>query len=277
MTNLKILLTVVGTLAVFTLVANIIPQVQSAVPEEIVLTAETTPEELVAIGEEIYSGVGGCTACHGLGTRAPDLIGVAGSVCATRVPGQDCKTYLWESLVNPTAYIVEGFQPIMLDQSRTITEPQLWALVAFLEDQGGTVTVNADDFASALAADTAPAEAAPTEPVDPASIDPVAVARNTGCFACHMYNGEGVELGPPFEDAIGKDPEYIRRAIEDPAADIAEGYESVAGLMAPGLAGLMSPAELDALIQFLVTGEAGGGSGGEEGGGSPGDDSGSGE
>ncbi|MDH3732183.1 MAG: c-type cytochrome [Gemmatimonadota bacterium] len=266
MTNLKILLTIIGTLAVYTLVANIIPQVQSAVPREIVLTAETTPEELVAIGEELYAGVGGCTACHGLGTRAPDLVGVAGSVCETRVPGQDCKTYLWESLVNPTAYVVEGFQPIMLDQSRTIVQPQLWALVAFLQDQGGTVTVNADDFASALAEDTAP-ETAPADaaPVDPASIDPVAVARNTGCFACHMYSGEGVELGPPFEEAVGKDPEYIRRAIEDPGADIAEGYESVAGLMAPGLAGIMSPAELDALIQFLVTGDPGGGDDGDDG------------
>ena len=101
MTNLKILLTIIGTLGVYTLVANIIPQVQSAVPREIVLTAETTPEELVAIGEELFVGVGGCTACHGLGTRAPDLVGVAGSVCEVRVPGQICKDYLWASLTSP--------------------------------------------------------------------------------------------------------------------------------------------------------------------------------
>ncbi|MYL07040.1 MAG: cytochrome c, partial [Gemmatimonadales bacterium] len=153
MTNLKILFTVVATLAVFTFVANVIPQVQSAVPREIVLSADMPPEELAAIGEEIYAGAGGCTACHGLGTRAPDLLGVVGGACATRVPGQSCKDYLWESLVNPTAYIVEGFDPIMIDQSIVSSQAELWTLVAFLESQGGEITVNADDFAAALAAD----------------------------------------------------------------------------------------------------------------------------
>ena len=150
MTNLKILFTVVATLAVFTFVANVIPQVQSAVPEEIVLSADMPPEELAAIGEDIYAGVGGCTACHGLGTRAPDIVGVAGTVCATRVAGQSCKDYLWESLVSPLSYIVEGFEPIMLDQSRILSQAELWTLVAFLEAQGGEITVNADDFAAAL-------------------------------------------------------------------------------------------------------------------------------
>jgi len=152
MTNLKILLTVVGTLAVFTFVANVIPQVQSAVPEVIVLRADMAPEELATIGESIYQGVGGCTACHGLGTRAPDLLGVVGSTCVSRQEGMSCKDYLWESLVNPLAYVVEGFQPIMVDQSRTLSQPELWTLVAFLESQGGEITVDADDFAAALAA-----------------------------------------------------------------------------------------------------------------------------
>ena len=79
-TNLKILLTVFGTLAVYTAVANMIPQVQSEVPEETAIGADATPEQLVAIGQELYEGAGGCTACHGLGTRAPDLLGVIGQV-----------------------------------------------------------------------------------------------------------------------------------------------------------------------------------------------------
>ena len=266
MTNLKILLTVLGTLAVYTLVANIIPQVQSAVPEEVVLTAETTPEELVAIGEELYAGVGGCTACHGLGTRAPDLVGVAGTACETRVPGQSCKEYLWSSLTAPLDYIVDGFQPIMLDQSRLLSQAQLWALVAFLESQGGEVTVTPDDFAAALTADAQATETpagGQTAEADPTSIDVPALFNSYGCVACHSYQGVGAQLGPPFEDAAGKDREYILRGITDPSADTAPGFEAFAGTMPPTFAQMMSPAELEALVDFLV---GGGSDDGEDGG-----------
>ena len=257
MTNLKILFTVVATLAVFTFVANVIPQVQSAVPREIVLSADMPPEELAAIGEEIYAGVGGCTACHGLGTRAPDLVGVAGSVCATRVPGQSCKDYLWESLTNPSAYIVEGFEPIMIDQSITSSQAELWTLVAYLESQGGEITVSADDFAAALAADEA-AAAAPAAPVitDPSQVDVVAVITMTGCLACHMLDGQGGMVAPPFEELQGQDPAFIRESIVDPNAVINEEYSAFAGTMSPTLAQMMSPAELDALVDFLATGGA---------------------
>lgn len=270
-TNLKILLTVVGTLAVYTVVANVIPQVRSAVPEDITLTADMSPEELAGIGEELYNGAGGCTACHGLGTRAPDLLGVAGTVCETRVPDQGCKQYLWESLVEPTAYIVEGFQPIMLDQSRLLTEPQLWALVAFLESQGGEITVTPDDFAAALAAEeAAPAEGAGatgaggTGEAEAGAIDPRELIVVNGCMACHSFEGEGAAVGPPFEDLRGMDPEYIRRGIVEPNADTAADYAAFAGTMPPTFGQMLSEAELNALVTFFATGETPSPSGGGE-------------
>ncbi len=253
MTNLKILFTVIATLGVFTFVANVIPQVQSAVPEEIILTEDTTPEELAAIGAEVYAGVGGCTACHGLGTRAPDLVGVVGGTCTTRVEGQSCKDYLWESLVNPTAYIVEGFAPIMLDQSRTLDGAQLWTLVAFLESQGGEVTVTSDDFAAALAAADAPPPPPPA-PVDPADIDPRQLMVAQGCLACHSFEGEGQQIGPPFEALRGLDPEYVLRGIVNPNADTASDFAAFAGTMPPTFGDLMSEAELSVLVEFFVTG-----------------------
>ncbi len=264
-TNLNILITVLATLGVYTLVANIIPQVQSAVPEELVLSADTSPEELAAIGGEVYAGIGGCTACHGLGTRAPDLLGVAGTVCATRKPELSCKDYLWESLVDPTAYLVEGFQPIMLDQSRTLTQPQLWALVAFLESQGGEVTVTSEDFGPAVEAQAAVAatgaeETAGGEPgaaAEPGEIDVPALIEATGCLACHAMGGVGGAVGPPFEELREKDVEYIRRGIVDPNADTAAGFEAFAGTMPPTFGSMLSPAELEALIRYLKGGDGG--------------------
>src|SRR5689334_15711990 len=73
-TNLKIVGIVLGTLALYTLIANKIPQVQSEVPQTLTLGANVTPEQLVAAGEKVFNGIGGCTTCHGLGTRAPNLL-----------------------------------------------------------------------------------------------------------------------------------------------------------------------------------------------------------
>ena len=264
--NFKILMTVVMTLGVFTVVSNIIPQVRSAVPELIVINPDMTPDELAEIGENVYLGVGGCTACHGLGTRAPDLLGVAGTVCTTRNPGLSCKEYLYESLVNPLATIVEGFQPIMLDQSRTLGQPELWTLVAFLESQGGEVTVTADDISGALAAAEAAKAVTVTEtsPMNPGDIDPLNLITVNGCLACHAMDGAGGEVGPPFGDLIGQDHAFIREGIVNPNTSIAEGFEAFAGTMPLIFGDMMSPVELDVLIEFLATGTVGAVGGEEE-------------
>ena len=54
-TNLRVLGVVLGTLAVYTAIANSIPQVQSEVPRTLTLGADVTPEQLVAAGQ---AGVG---------------------------------------------------------------------------------------------------------------------------------------------------------------------------------------------------------------------------
>lgn len=251
-TNLKIVLTVVGTLVVYTAVANLIPQIESAVPEAVEVTGELTPERLVEVGERLFEGAGGCTACHGLGTRAPDLLGVAGTVCGERVPELSCKEYLHESLVDPQAYVVEGFQPIMPDARRTLNERQIWALVAFLQSQGGEVTVTVDDLPEEDAEGGAPPTTGPSAEEGAASTDPREIIEAFGCMACHRLAGEGGEVGPSFEEMAGKDREYLRRGILAPDADTAPGYEAFAGTMPPNFGQRMTAAQLEALVDFLA-------------------------
>src|SRR5437870_10421023 len=151
-TNLKIVGVVLGTLALYTLIANKIPQVQSEVPQALTLGANVTPEQLVAAGEKVFNGIGGCTTCHGLGTRAPNLLtdekstGPIGTRCGKREAGKSCKQYLYESLDQPTAYIVAGYQPIMPVMTKQLSPAQIWSVIAFLESQGGTVDVSASDI-----------------------------------------------------------------------------------------------------------------------------------
>src|SRR5712671_1006803 len=153
--NLRIFGVVLGTLALYTLIANKIPQVQSEVPKALNLGSNVTPEQLVSAGDQLFHGAGGCTACHGLGTRAPNLLtdekgqGQIGARCGKREPGKDCKAYLYESLTEPAKYVVAGYGPIMPDMRRTLDPAQIWVTIAFLESQGGDVTVTAEDVKAA--------------------------------------------------------------------------------------------------------------------------------
>jgi mono/diheme cytochrome c family protein len=133
-TNLKVVGVVLGTLALYTLIANKIPQIQSEVPQSLSFGANVTSDQLVAAGDKLFNGAGGCTACHGLGTRAPNLLtdekgaGTIGARCGKREAGKGCKQYLFESLDNPTAYVVSGYQPIMPRMTAQLSPPQIWSL-----------------------------------------------------------------------------------------------------------------------------------------------------
>ena len=74
MTTIRILGVMIGTIAIYTWIANAIPQIESAVPEELSFSSDVSEAELVAAGAELYSGGAGCTTCHGLETRAPHLL-----------------------------------------------------------------------------------------------------------------------------------------------------------------------------------------------------------
>lgn len=266
LTNLKVVGIVVGLLAAYTLLANMIPQVESDVPQELSFSEQVTPEELVAAGEELFNGAGNCTACHGLGTRAPNILtdeggtGTIGARCNQRVAGMTCKEYLHQSLVQPGAYVVEGYQPIMPEVTRTLSEVQAWALVAYLESLGGDVTVTHEDLTAAEAASGGPAavpttNAGGTPPGAGAAAgvsDPVEIMRGAGCLACHQLAGEGAPVGPSF-DGIGArvDADRIRRGILEPAADTAQGFEAMAGIMPANFGQTLTGAQLEAVVRYL--------------------------
>ena len=253
MVDLKVGAVVAGTIALFTVIANVIPQVQSEVPEDVAFGANVTVEELVAAGEQLYHGAGGCTACHAesAGARGPNLAtdyqgqGSIGARCSDRVPGMSCKEYLHQALVRPLDHMVDEYPPIMPPVDRSLSPPQVWALVAYLEAQGGEVTVSASD----IPADTGPAGAAPAPGI--AAVDGEGIAREI-CVMCHILGEEGTELGPPL-DGVGarRSAEEIRRAILDPNAVLAEGYESLAGVMPPNFGSMLTASQLEELVRYL--------------------------
>jgi cytochrome c oxidase subunit 2 len=89
----------------------------------------------VAAGEKLFTSLA-CITCHvaGAQSRGPVLTNVFGS----KVTLQDGsivvadEVYLRESIVNPQAKIVAGFQPIMPTFQGLVTEEQLLQLIAYV-------------------------------------------------------------------------------------------------------------------------------------------------
>jgi mono/diheme cytochrome c family protein len=264
-TNLRIIGVVLGTLALYTLIANKIPQVQSEVPKALSLGANVTPEQLVSAGDQLYHGAGGCTACHGLGTRAPNLLtdekgqGPIGARCGKREAGKDCKAYIYESLTSPKAYVVQGYEPIMPEMGRILSPQQIWALVAFLESNGGTVDVAASDIPPAAAAPAAGGSAGAGAPGSSGGIaggttDAMSIIRGAGCTGCHTVNGEGGKIGPDLSHVGSRlSANLIRESILLPDAKTAKGYEKFKGVMPKTFGRQLTAEQLEALVQFLAS------------------------
>jgi len=261
-TNLKVIGVVLGTLALYTLIANKIPQIQSEVPQSLSFGANVTSEQLVAAGDKLFNGAGGCTACHGLGTRAPNLVtdekgaGAIGARCGKREAGKSCKQYLFESLDNPTAYVVAGYQPIMPRMTAQLSPPQIWSIIAFLESQGGTVDVSGADIPAAT---TSAAGAGGSGSGGGAgglaggSTDPKAIIAAAGCLGCHMLDGQGGRIAPDLTHVgARRSTDSIRKKILDPMSSIAKGYEKLAGVMPKSFGTMLTGAQLESLVQYLA-------------------------
>lgn len=246
----------------YTYYANSIPQIQSNPPEEMSLEGGiVTPEQLVAAGEKIFKDKGTCEICHKIGqkgTRAPDLAGV-GATAAKRRAGVGAKAYLVESLLDPGAFLVEGYPNIMPKVDRPpigLNRSELWALAAFLQSQGGTVDIKLDDIpktAGAQASGTG-AQAAELKLPGDAKAGQAVFSGKGGCIACHKAGAIGASpVGPDLTQiARIQTPEYIMGKILNPA-----GMGTVAGfppgVMPATLGQTLTAREYVDLVSFLLT------------------------
>jgi mono/diheme cytochrome c family protein len=259
--GLKVGVFAVAVMSGYSWFANSIPQIESKPPQELSLEGgNVTPAQLVKAGEEIYHTKGTCEICHRIGekgSRAPDLAGV-GVRAAQRKPGMSAKAYLLESLIKPQAYVVEGYPPIMPEVDRppiALNRSEVWALIAFLQSQGGTVDVVLNDVPATVGA-SAGGGGAPAEvklPGDPAAGALVFQGKGT-CFVCHIAGKIGTaKLGPDLSQiAKIQTPDYIMKKILDP-----KGMGTVAGfpedLMPKDLGTRLGAKEYMDLVSFLLT------------------------
>jgi hypothetical protein len=77
--------------------------------------------------------------------------------------------------------------------------------------------------------------------------------RANMCLACHKIGTEGAPVGPDLSH-IGttRDAAYIRRAIINPDAEIAKGFEAMKGVMPKTFGQTFTAAQLEAIVDYLA-------------------------
>lgn len=91
-------------------------------------------DEAVISGESIFAARA-CSACHSTGDNrviGPGLAGI-GERAATRVSGQTADEYLQESIRDPGAFVVDGFDNLMPSNFADLPESDINDLIAFLK------------------------------------------------------------------------------------------------------------------------------------------------
>jgi cytochrome c oxidase subunit 2 len=103
------------------------------------VSGEGAGESMAARGARLFTEMR-CDTCHqpeGTG-RGPSLEGIFGSVVALE-NGQSVEadeSYLRESILNPGAKVVAGFQPVMPTFQGQVNEEQLLQIIAYLKTLG---------------------------------------------------------------------------------------------------------------------------------------------
>ena len=121
---------------------------------------------MAAAGERKFQELG-CVTCHRSDTagRGPSLQGLFGRpvhlASGATVPADE--TYVRESIVNPSAKVVAGYQPIMPAYQGLVTEESLMHLVAYVQSLGGNAAATGGEGAAAAPA-AAPSPAGASHP-----------------------------------------------------------------------------------------------------------------
>jgi len=107
------------------------------------LAGGATGMSLAAAGEKLFQDLA-CVTCHRGDSegRGPRLEGVFGHP-VTLASGERVvadEAYVRESIVNPTAKVVAGFQPVMPTYQGLVNEEGLMQLVAYVQSLGGPAT-----------------------------------------------------------------------------------------------------------------------------------------
>lgn len=184
----------------YTWVGQQVPQKEVQPPEVVEIAKDISSAEMAEIGKGIYEGKGICQTCH-TKDRFPNLEGVA-TRAGTRIPGMSALEYFRQTLYEPDAFIVPGFNPGMPAVNKPpigLTDDEIKTVIAFLQSLGGTPTITMETDLFALDAE-ASGEGEVAEGGEAAATTPFGLH---GCGSCHHTDQPGEKNGGPSLYDIG--------------------------------------------------------------------------
>lgn len=147
----KLAIIIVGLNLLFMYIGlEFLPQSESRPPKVIKIAEGVSQDDLIHAGEEIVFGKGQCMVCHPAksesGMRAPAMSTI-GSEMEKEAKDRGIKPeeHVLEALVNPSKYVVKGFEDIMSPvhtPPTSLTYGEIIAVAAYLQSQGGKVTLS---------------------------------------------------------------------------------------------------------------------------------------
>mgnify|MGYP001567440565 FL=1 len=217
----------------------------------VITAGNITPEA----GESVFWGKGKCSTCHAVGSRgnairgpdqgAPGPLGMPIGARAEERARERAKAtgkpytatdYLVESLLDPGAYVVQGFKNEMPDPMRPpirLSTNEVRAVVAYLQSLGGTADLAAIKLPAGAEAKAGAAAAEEWSPYIAGDVKKgeklfFDADSNAACGKCHRIGERGGTVGPELTTVAGtRDPKFIIESILDPSKVIASGYEAV--------------------------------------------------
>lgn len=180
-----------------------------------------------------------CGTCHVLaqaastGTQGPDL---DAAFAAAREVGMDddtIKGIVRAQVIRPQ--VVNGNYPGVTMPANIVEGNDLEDVAAYIAAVAGVPGIE--------------------PPAAPGEGEGAQVFANNGCASCHTLASAQAAgtLGPDLDEVIpNMSKAKIKEAIVDPAAEIAAGYPNAM----PPYEGQISPAELNQLVEFLVSSAA---------------------
>jgi len=216
----------------------------------VITAGNITPEA----GESVFWGKGKCSTCHAVGSRGNAIRGPnqgpsgplgmpIGARAEERARERAKATgkpytatdYLVESLLDPGAYVVQGFKNEMPDPMRPpirLSADEVRAVLVYLQSLGGTADLaavklpaGAEAKAAAAAEEWSPYIAGDVKKGEKLFFD---ADSNAACGKCHKVGERGGDVGPELTTVAGtREPKFIIEAVLEPSKVIASGYEAV--------------------------------------------------
>ncbi len=251
---LGVVIFTVALVLVFVWIGEVITKIsgEGAPRSSVAITAgNITPEA----GESVFWGKGKCHTCHAIGSRGASIRGpnqgesgptglAIGARAEERARERAKATgkpftatdYLVESLLDPGAYVVQGYKNEMPNPMRPpirLNPEEVKAVIAYLQSLGGIVDVAAIKLPAGLAAQVSQGGAEEVRLYlrgDPKKGEELFFnpESNAACAKCHAVNGKGGTVGPELTGVAGtRDTRFIIESILEPSKEIASGYEPI--------------------------------------------------